>query len=81
MARRNQTFARQRACDGREVPKIAHYFPTAARMFEFPHSQQDLCTRIDTLIQNSFFGAKVMCGKIASSRRVHDHGPDGTSDN
>jgi hypothetical protein len=38
MTRRNRTFARQRACDGREAPKIAHHFPTAARSFEFPHS-------------------------------------------
>jgi hypothetical protein len=42
MARRNRTFARQRACDGREVPKIACYFLAATRPFEFPHGLQEL---------------------------------------
>ena len=27
-----ELFARQRACDGREAPKIARHFPTAARL-------------------------------------------------
>jgi hypothetical protein len=64
MGRRNLTFARQRACDGREAPKIARHFPTAALSFEFSHSLQDLCTRIRALIQKGFLSAKVRCKKI-----------------
>jgi len=63
MGRRNLTFARQRACDGREAPKIARHFPTAALSFEFSHSLQDLCTRIRALIQKGFLSAKVRCKK------------------
>jgi len=31
-------FCASATCDGREAPKIARHFPTAARSFEFPHS-------------------------------------------
>jgi hypothetical protein len=71
MARRNRTFARQRACDGREVPKIACYFLAATRPFEFPHGLQKFCTRVGRLKILLFLYAEIRC-KMDCSLSVGD---------